>query len=202
MEKAEPRHWVADFSGIITKRCLTHGASARQVCAQTPAWDFWFYSKRKAEFRLNLRAKPVVVSALWGKKGVFQRCENIQKFSVWADFSISISFPTSHFLLWYRNSNANSMACCHRSHAATELPKKSWAIDPVVICCQDDYIYYSKWVVLIIQLDEHYCRRLIMLKATQLTCCIFPGSLSSWSVLSWQLKVIHEGAVLKKFCLK
>lgn len=184
MQKAEPQHWVADFSGTITRRCLTHGASARQVCAQTSAQDFWFYSKWKVEFRLNLRAKLVVVFALWGeKRSLWEVWKHTEVFSL-SRLLNYISFPTSHFLLWYRNSNANSMARCHRSHAATELPKKSWAIDPVVICCQDDYIYYSKWVVLIIQLDEHYCRRLTMLKAPQLTRCIFPGSLSSWSVLS------------------
>lgn len=44
------------------------------------------------------------------------------------------------------------------------LPKKSWAIDPVVICCQNDYVCYSKWVVLIIWLDECYCKRLKTLK--------------------------------------
>lgn len=67
-KKQSHRHWVADFSGTITNRCLTQGATASWACAQTPAWDFWFHLKQKVEFRLNLRAKLVVVSTFWGKK--------------------------------------------------------------------------------------------------------------------------------------
>lgn len=79
--------------------------------------------KWKVQFRLNFRAKFVVLSSV-RLKGAFEGCENIQDFSMWFDFLISSSSHCSNFLPWFWDSNASSMACCHRSHATTWIAKE------------------------------------------------------------------------------
>lgn len=145
--------------------------------------------KMEGTVRVILGAKSVVLSGFWGgKKRAFERCENISNFSIWMDFSISTSFPISHLLPWCWNSNASSMACCHRSHATMWIAKEKlsyWSSSNLLskwwcLFQQMRSVNHLTWWISLGRSDNAQSTTADLLHFSCLTLC-------SWSLLAYQL---------------